>query len=110
MALFRLFLAACFLGLSLYTGVVIAGHGWGLFSVFFGDIAQMGWPGQFDADFLCLLTLLGLWAAWREGFGLRGLVMGLLAFNLGTLFLATYLLVLARRHDGNLRVMLAGGD
>lgn len=108
MALFRLFLVACLLAVGLYTALVVGAHGWALFPVFCGDIARMDWPGQFDVDFLCLLMLSGLWTAWREGFGWRGAMLGLLAFNLGTLFLAVYLLVLARRHGGNLREMLAG--
>ena len=108
MNLFKLLLAGMFLGVSGYTILVIGQHGLNLFPIFFGDIGRMEWPGQFNLDFLGMLTLSALWTAWREGFGLRGLVMGLLAFNLGTPFLCVYLLVLARRHGGDFRAMLGG--
>ena len=107
MSLMKPLLAGLLLGISGYT-VVISQHGMNLFPAFFGGIGRMDWPGQFDLDFLAMLTLSGLWTAWREGFGLRGAVMGLLAFNLGTPFLCIYLLILARRHGGDLRAMLVG--
>ena len=108
MTLFRLILLGLLAGISAYTAMVISTHGLGLFPIFFSAISAMGWPGQFDLDFLGLLTLSGLWTAWRVGFGWRGLVMGLLAFNLGTPFLCVFLLVLARQHRGDLRAMLIG--
>ena len=108
MSLLKPLLAGLLLGISGYTAVVISQHGMNLFPAFFGGIGRMDWPGQFDLDFLAMLTLSGLWTAWREGFGLRGAVMGLLAFNLGTPFLCIYLLILARRHGGDLRAMLVG--
>jgi hypothetical protein len=36
---------------------VITNHGLGLFSVFFGDVAKLGWAGQFNADFMAILGL-----------------------------------------------------
>jgi hypothetical protein len=60
---FRILLAVIFICIAGYTAVVIANHGTGLFAVFFGDIAKMGWPGQFNLDFLGFLTLSGLWLA-----------------------------------------------
>ena len=50
-----------FVALSGYTAVVVAHHGLDLFSVFFGDIAKLMWPGQFNLDFTCLLLLSALW-------------------------------------------------
>ena len=38
-----------------YTSVTIAGHGWNLLPVFFGQMVAMGWPGQFNLDF----TIMG---------------------------------------------------
>lgn len=108
MGLFKLLLAALLLAISGYTVLVIGHHGLVLFPIFFGDIARVGWPGQFNLDFMGMLTLSGVWTAWREGFGLRGIVMGLLAFNLGTPFLCVYLLVLMKRHGGDIRAALAG--
>jgi len=62
-----------------YTSVVVARHGLGLLPIFFGDMATMTWPGQFNLDFLSLLTLSGLWVAWRHRYSAAGLVLGLLA-------------------------------
>jgi hypothetical protein len=46
-----------FLAISGYTVIVINNHGIGLLPVFFGDMAEMGWPGQFNLDFMCFLAL-----------------------------------------------------
>ncbi|MBS0254716.1 MAG: hypothetical protein JSS36_05765 [Proteobacteria bacterium] len=110
MTVFRVFLLAWLAAVVGYTGLTIAGHGLGLFPVFFGAIAAGDWPGQFNLDFLGMLILSALWVSWREGYGLRGLVLGLLAFNLGSPFLCGYLLVLAARHGGDLRAMLVGAE
>lgn len=66
MTLFRILLALMFVALSGYTAVVVAHHGLDLFSVFFGDIAKLMWPGQFNLDFMCLLLLSGLWVSYRH--------------------------------------------
>lgn len=91
-----------------YTGVVISNHGMGLFNVFFGDMAAMGWPGQFNLDFMFMLTLSALWVAWRHQFSIAGLVLGLLVFFGGSLFLTAYLFVLSRLTKGNMEQMLLG--
>jgi len=52
MLLFRIILATMFAYLAVYTGIVIAGHGWNLLPVFFGDMGTMAWPGQFNTGFL----------------------------------------------------------
>ena len=59
-----------------YTGIVGIRHGWNLFAIFFGDIAAMTWPGQFNLDFTCLLMFTGLWLAWRHHFSPAGLALG----------------------------------
>jgi hypothetical protein len=92
----------------LYTGAVVAQHGLGLLPVFFGDIARMAWPGQFNLDFLCMLTLSGLWVAWRHGFSGSGILLGLLALFGGVLFLSIYLLVESRRAGGDVARLLLG--
>ena len=48
-------------------------------------MATMGWPGQFNLDFMCMLTLSGLWVAWRHHFSGAGIALGLLAFFGGAL-------------------------
>ena len=69
-------LFACILG---YTAVVVTSHGTGLLEIFFGDIAAMGWPGQFNVDFMSYLMLSAFWVAWRHHFSAAGLGLAVLA-------------------------------
>lgn len=108
MNLFRLFLAAFLIVLVAYTSATIANHGINLFPQFFGDMAAMGWPGQFNLDFMGFLMLSALWVAWRHRFSLVGLVLAVLAFNGGMLFLTIYLLVHSHRTKGDMRALLLG--
>lgn len=108
MTAFRVLLIALCAILVGYTGVVISNHGMGLLDVFFGDMAAMGWPGQFNLDFMFMLTLSALWVAWRHQFSIAGLVFGFLAFIGGSLFLTVYLFVLSWLSKGNLVQMLLG--
>lgn len=108
MTAFRLLLVVIFVAISLYTAFVVAEHGLGLLQVFFGDIAAMGWPGQFNLDFLCFLVLSALWLAWRHHFKPPGLVLGVLGFFGGALFLSAYLLVASYRAGGDVRVLMLG--
>ena len=108
MPLFRLFLLVCLVVLAGYTAVTISNHGWTLFQVFFGDMALMGWPGQFNLDFMMMLALSATWTAWRNQYSPAGLGLALLAFFLGTSFLATYLLILTGRSKGDMKVVLLG--
>src|SRR3546814_1654091 len=52
MGSFRTLLVILWLALAAYTAVVISRHGLGLLPIFFGDMAKLGWPGQFNLDFL----------------------------------------------------------
>lgn len=108
MMLFRLFLAACLLVIIGYTAVTIANHGINLFPAFFGDIAAMGWPGQFNLDFMTFLLLAALWVAWRHHFSTAGIALGLLASLGGMLFLSIYLLIHSYRTKGDVRALLLG--
>lgn len=108
MTAFRGFLALIFLVLAGYTGVVISRHGLGLFAVFFGDMARLGWSGQFNLDFTCLLALSGLWVASRHRFRASGLALGACAFFGGALFLSGYLIVASIRAKGDLAALLLG--
>lgn len=56
------------MSLSSYTAVTISNHGWNLFPVFFGDMAKVAWPGQFNLDFMYMLAISAIWAAWRNQF------------------------------------------
>ena len=108
MTLFRLFLIVCLIALTGYTAVTIANHGWNLFPVSFEQISAMGWPGQFNLDFMLMLMLSGLWTAWRHQFSLGGIVLGLLAFNGGMLFLSIYLSWQLHRNGGDIKALLLG--
>ena len=108
MTLFRLFLVAVIAIVGAYTSVTIANHGMGLYPVFFGDIAEMAWPGQFNLDFLFFLIFSGFWVAWRHAFSVSGLVLGFAAFNLGAPFLAAYLLIESVRNKGDSAAILLG--
>ncbi len=108
MRAFQLLLIALWLLLVVYTGVVIARHGIDLLPVFFGDMAKVAWPGQFNLDFMCFLVLSALWTAWRSGFSARGLALALVAFFAGAGFLLPYLLWLTITARGDMRRVLLG--
>ncbi|ASJ91728.1 hypothetical protein [Porphyrobacter sp. CACIAM 03H1] len=110
MTLFRLFLLACFCAISGYTAITVSRHGFDLLPVFFGDMARMAWPGQFNFDFLCFLLLSGLWVAWRHRFRPAGLALGLVAVFGGMLFLSAYLLVESWRTRGDVAALLLGPE
>jgi len=105
---FRVVLAVMLVVLAGYTAAVISNHGWDLLSVFFGDMATMAWPGQFNLDFLCMLTLSAIWVAWRHRFSTAGLALGLLALFGGALFLTIYLLIISGQVRGDPRRLLLG--
>lgn len=105
---FRVFLVAIWLILFVYTSIVILNHGINLLPIFFGDIAKLAWPGQFNLDFLGFLCLSALWTAWRNGFSAGGLGLALIAFFGGIGFLAPYLLYLSFRHRRDVRAILLG--
>jgi hypothetical protein len=105
---FRVLLLAMAGSLLVYTGVVIQGHGWALFPVFFGDMARLAWPGQFNLDFTFMLVLSGLWVAWRHRFSAGGIALGLLAVFGGASFLSVYLLAHSLRVGGDVRRLLVG--
>jgi hypothetical protein len=88
--------------------VVIATHGWGLMPIFFGDMAKMDWPGQFNLDFMFMLTLSALWVAWRHAFSHAGLALALLALVGGASFLTVYLFIISLRAKGEMGEILLG--
>lgn len=108
MTAFRIVLIALWLTLAVYTGIVISRHGLDLLPIFFGDIGEMMWPGQFNLDFLCFLTLSALWTAWRNGFSTLGLGLGVVAFFGGAGFLLPYLLFLSVQSRGDVPTILLG--
>lgn len=110
MLCFRLFMVSVFFSLFAYTAVTITSHGWNLIPVFFGDIRSMGWPGQFNFDFLGFLLLSGLWVSWRHGFSMAGIGLGVVAFFGGILFLSLYLLAISTKVNGDVEKILLGAS
>jgi hypothetical protein len=108
MGAFRAWLVLILVVVGGYTALVIRDHGINLYPQFFGDMAKLGWPGQFNLDFLFMLSLSGLWVAWRNRFSGAGLALGFAAFNLGAPFLAAYLLWLLSRTKGDVSEALLG--
>lgn len=108
MTAFRLLLVVMLTVIIGYTLVTGANHGWNLVPIFFGDIATMDWHGQFDLDFMCFLALSGLWTAWRNDFSPAGLLLGVVAFFMGTVFLTIYLLVLLSASRGDMAAVMLG--
>jgi len=105
---FRILLVALLLTLGGYTALVIARHGLDLLPIFFGDIAKVGWSGQFNLDFLCFLTLSALWTAWRNAFSPAGWLLAVVAFFGGAGFLLPYLLLLTLRARGDMATVMLG--
>lgn len=110
MTLFRAFLATCLIVIAAYTTITIAHHGANLLPVFFGDMAKMEWPDQFNLDFMTLLMLSGLWVAWRHQFSASGIALGVLAVFGGMLFLSIYLLIHSVKTQGDMKALLMGEE
>lgn len=108
MLLFRLLLIAMLSVLAVYTTVVMANHGPNLIPIFFADIGEMGWPGQFNMDFMGFLILSALWTAWRHRFTAMGLALSIVAFFGGMMFLTVYLFVTSIMVRGDVRALLLG--
>ena len=108
MRAFQVLLIIMLVVLTGYTLVTIANHGINLFSDFFGDMAEMAWPGQFNLDFMFMLTLSALWVSWRHEFTPAGLGLGVLAFFGGAFFLSIYLSVISRQVNGDVKALLVG--
>ena len=96
--------------LLVYTAAVISNHGLGLLPVFFGDMAAMGWPGQFNLDFMFMLALSALWVAWRHRFSGAGITLGALAFFGGAMFLTIYLLIVTKQVNGDPHAVVLGAQ
>jgi len=88
--------------------VKMTNHGPGLFTVFFGDIMTMEWPGQFNVDFLSFLTLSALWLSWRHHFSPAGIALGVLGFFGGGLVLTAYLFLASLEARGDMKTLLPG--
>lgn len=108
MKLLKLFLIFELLALSFYTFFVIQNQGWNLAPHFVGALTAVTWQGQFNLDFLILLTLSGIWVSWRHGHNPAGLCLGFLTAIGGTMVLFPYLIVQINRSKGDLKTLLIG--
>lgn len=108
MPLFRTFLMVFLVALAGYTAVTVSIDGWNLIPIFFGDMLEMRWPGQFNFDFMGFLLLSAIWTAWRNDFSVAGLGLAVIASVGGMLFLTIYLLVLSYQTKGNTKEMMFG--
>ena len=108
MSIFRYYLLCLIVCLGVYTAVVGTHYGWNLLPVFFGDMAAMTWPGQFNLDFMMFLSLSAHWLAWRHHFSTKGIVLGVLGYFGGMMVLAPYLIIASIESRGNAKVLLLG--
>ena len=108
MTLFRLVLIAIITFVGAYTVAVVGKHGVDFVSPFFGDIAEMGWAGQFNMDFWSFLILGSIWLMWRYHFSSLGLLFGLVIFVGGALFLCSYLLIVIAKDRPDVAELLLG--
>jgi hypothetical protein len=108
MKAFQILLGIMIIWILGITGVVGFNHGWNLLPIFFGDMASLTWPGQFNADFMCFLLLSGLWLAWRHHFSFSGIILGLIGVFGGIAFLAPYLLIASYQINGDMKKLLLG--
>ena len=105
---FKILLSVLLIAVVVYTIPVVLNHGPNLFPQFFGDIAKMGWAGQFNVDFMGFLVLSGLWMAWRHHFSVGGLLLGVIGFFGGIPALAIYLLIQMRAVNGDIAQLMLG--
>ena len=94
--------------ITIYTIFAIANDGFDLITPFVGDIFSVGWPGQFNLDFLMYLILSALWIAWRHDFSSPGIALAAIASVGGMLFFAVYLLIQIGRSAGDMEQLLLG--
>lgn len=110
MKLFRIYYVvalACLIGYTLFVG---SNHGWNLFPVFFSNLAEMTWSGQFNLDFMTFLGLSGIWVAWRHQFTGGAIALGVVAFFGGMMFLAPYLFWASTQAKDDVKVLLLGKE
>ena len=99
MTIFRMWLAFMLIAISAYTAVTVQQYGWNLFTPFFSEMLTYSWFGQFNLDFMFMLSLSALWVSWRHRFSPTGFALGVLAFLGGILFLTVYLLIESRDQE-----------
>jgi hypothetical protein len=107
MLIIRLLCIVIFASLTIYTAPVLMAEP-NLFPAFFSAISGGGWQGQFNLDFMFMLTLSGLYIGWRHRGTPAGLALAVVAFLGGAMFLSVYLFVQSFRCNGDVRKLLVG--
>ena len=108
MTILRIYTALFFIGLAIYTAIVIANHGIDFLTPFIDIVGTVTWPGQFTLDFAGYWILSALWVLWRHAFSPKGWLMAGLALSGGMLFFAPYLIYLIGRVEGDPKKLLLG--
>jgi hypothetical protein len=106
--LFRALLVLILVVLASYTAIVVANYGWNFFPTAFGDMFAMTWQKQFNLDFMGYLILSAVWTAWRHHFSPIGLLLGVVAFFGGMIFLTVYLLLASFQVKGDVKALMLG--
>ncbi|MEJ8563219.1 hypothetical protein QTO30_19730 [Yoonia sp. GPGPB17] len=79
MAQFRMLLTVIAVVIVAFTIAAVANEGLNLLPHFFIPIFALTWQGQFNVDFTSYLILSGVWMAWRGGFTVGSITLGVLA-------------------------------
>ena len=108
MTLFKTLLVAMCVVVVFYTALAVSNEGVNLFATTLPSFSEFGWPGQFHTDFVTYLILSGLWVAWRHEFSAGGIILGVLAAQLGMIFLSLYLLFAINKANGDMAEVLLG--
>lgn len=91
-----------------YTFIAFKNEGADLLSVFLTNIQSLNWNGQFNADFMCYLTLSGIWIMWRNKFTLSSIFIAIIAMIMGIIVFAPYILYLFVKEKGDAKKLLIG--
>ena len=110
MKLFRIYLVITFIALTIYTFWVGNKYGWNLLPIFFSNISEMTWHGQFNFDFMTFLGLSAIWVIWRHQFSLVGIILGIIALFGGMMFLAPYIFYASVKAKGDIVKLLLGKE
>jgi len=110
MKAFRAFLVVAFVAELVYTIIAGNNQGWNIFPIIIDSIVSLTWVGQFNLDFTFFLALTGLWVAWRNKFSSLGIILGLVAFVGGIVFLSVYLFFLSFNSNDSVKEILIGNN
>ena len=108
MSKLRALIIALFGALAIYTLFSISIEGVNFLPGFVADLMSLSWRGQINLDLITFTTLAGLWVAWRHGFSVGGIIMGLSVVGGAMLLFAPYLLYAIHQSKGDFKTLLMG--